>query len=533
MGQFGVPPLQPGKGRSTINRWNFLGVRREVFDCITRQPDGLYKSYRKENAPISDYINGNPPGTELGFDCRSFTAAAIYALTDQLGGVCNFEIQYQRVGQPSSNHALLYVELKGCAGPGSGSAGGTLPDCTPDCCSGSFLYEPQSGRIYASVETYCSYNEDHCVGDKSFWRRIPIEEAEKSNTFGDPEWENNPAERDRITNVVCGCLSGNYPQGSAEAMIKTKCQDRTFWDWFKSNFSYEPGKLPTTISDMPQILSCKRVVCERGRSPPYVPAYGNDPGFAGGPMCTQPPDPENNLSPFATTPYQCNYECQEKWDCSNVAPIGTELVEGKFCLPVYSRNGVLGEIEDKDQCLNVCSDDNVCVHRWGIKYDCGTRRWVRLSGGQSFPTCLARDRFQNSSEWQAETDLCNYRHFYLLGEECEYKSSCADQGIRYDPPQFADPATPEAVKSLPQSPPEDCACGSWCVRDPKMNITTGGCTSGTLQEWILADRENRAENFNLNKVCSEIECSSKPHSFYMFDFNPSDFGVWSGKSVFD
>lgn len=477
-----APELEEGKGWMTVRGWNFLGVEGKVWDCITRKIDGLYQLYHPPSTPAVDIIMGKARQLEKSFDCRSFTAAAAYALKAQLSEECEVDISYLKVGQTGNFHALLFVKMKGCK-----------KESNPcDCCSGSFMYEPQSGATFRSQDEYCKKEPKLCE-DKSQWNDVPIEDA-ATNNFGNPDWENDATEMNRIKNVVCGCLTGDYPAGSAEAMIKGKCDTSaaTFKSWFKSNFSWEPGRATSPMSDMPSILSCEKVVCEKGRDPAIT-----------GPLCTQKAEEGEQ----GITPYQCETQCQEKWECYEASPHGENsgTEGGDFeCLAAYSLDGIIGTYDEKEMCLDVCNDDKVCVHEWNILYDCEAGQWTRENDGFSTPYCVARDRIPTpSTDWEEEgTDCWRKKFVFVEGSSCGDSESC---------PRIANgPGAPSEVGSFPSEPPADC-CGSWCEIDSELELT-GNCISGTLQDWIVKNTQSQALEFKL-EPCDSEKCQECPPGY--------------------
>jgi hypothetical protein len=361
---------------------------------------------------------------------------------------------------------------------------------TCDCCSGSFIYEPQTGTPYKTVKQYCDQDKLGLCEDTSQWNDVPIEDAE-TNNFGNPDWENDPVEMDRIKNVICGCLTGNYPAGSAEAMIKGKCgtSAATFKNWFKSNFSWEPGRTTSPMGDMPSILSCERVSCAKGRD-------------SEGKMCTQEPSSGEG---GGVTPYECITRCQESWSCyedeETLCPHGTNFC----CLPKYSIDGLGGvDYEAESECLDRCGDDKVCVHEWNIVYDCAAGQWTRENGGFSTPDCMARDRLPTpSTDWDDDGTECGRKKFVLVGESpCDDSESCT---------RIANgPGAPLEVGSLPSETPTNC-CGSWCEIDSELKLT-GNCISGTQQDWTVKEQQRQALDFKL-EPCDSEKCQECPQGY--------------------
>lgn len=231
-------PSQNPRFNNPLQGENFLGVDRETFACIR---ENLYK---RDSKPWWQ------PGEGDGFDCRSFTAAAINFLKEQLSGVCpDAVITYLPVRKPDSRkgHAIVSV---------------TNPPGDP-CCS-SFYYEPLNGMSGTLEEIglpgYSPYvNSENPEGGS-------VEPPWGKDPWGNPGWPQNEQSLNRIQDAICGCIEDAI-SGSMESVIQNKCNNNTFKDWFKEEFSPEgqKGKPPRSgnkpIADMPQILSCKKQSC--------------------------------------------------------------------------------------------------------------------------------------------------------------------------------------------------------------------------------------------------------------------------------
>lgn len=470
-----LPALSPGNN-GMIEPWNFLGVSPETWKCIAKNPGGLYKATIKKmsQTQLEDWAKGDP-SINLGatnFDCRSFTMAAAYFLRDQLARACPkveptgdpndpnkdckaATVKMQRVGQKGKSHVLILVDLGGC-----------------NCCKGTFLYEPQSGKTWDSVDSYCAQNKDHCR-DKSFWKTSDVGQESEDETFFNPDWEKYPEERKRIKDVICGCLGGSHPPGSSEAFIKDKCDNGGFQDWFADNFKYEPGRTTSPMTGMPDVMDCKKVLCL-------------DPSVCGKTSKCDCEDPNGVL------PYLCQIRCRETWNCNG---------ETYACFPTFTYSSDYDPSSERTEsdCLDACSNDKVCVYDWQIKYNCDTGQWESLSGGGAIGQCAAKSRFQSSSEWQSlddSADACLYRTFRLVGSDpCDGTCPSIPEG---------DPSTPAGVGNLPPTP-TGC-CGSWCVYDYASKSLTGACESGTIASWKVADDNNSAQSFQSGKFCSELTC---------------------------
>lgn len=322
------PALTPGN-TGAVSGWNFLGIPPEIWRCInTPNEDGemLYKNIPRQISVPDDF--GDWVGKDIGdlltsdqdFDCRSFTAASMFFLRSQLSQLCpGVEIQSQAVVNRNirKSHEIVLVKMPGDPKP---------------CCEGSFLFEPQTGTTYDKLydpegkKGYCDKFPEYCADGFGDWvSREPGKEYENTGVsiFRNPDWEKAPAQVERISNVVCGCMEGDHPDGSAEKMIQSKCEDGTFGDWFKDNFAYEPDRVNSPMTDMPQILSCDRVSCtdpsEEGQSPCQPDEGGSE-------------------------PYVCELTCVKRWIC---------LIEE--CLPSWSTEEIgEGEYKVEQECITAC-----------------------------------------------------------------------------------------------------------------------------------------------------------------------------------
>lgn len=329
-----------------LEGWNFLGLPRNIWNCINtpnEQGQKLYYNYDKQPIDLNelgDWVGMTPDqiANDRDFDCRSFSASAMYFLRKQLLATCPgtvqdpTEVRVRGISNGRGAHALLYVHL-----------GGDPERDEKDCCRGTFMYEPATGAVYSSVETFCSEDQykklcSDSGGEGAYWYTYPVGEESDPNLFPqfdsmqNPNWEKFPSELNRIQGVICGCLTGEYRDGTTEKTIQGKCQDGTFKDWFKGNFSYEPGvtQSPSGLADIPQIISCDKVTCA---SPPET---GQSPCVA---------------SPDGTVPYVCETACKEVWVCNKEA--------GLVCPPQHYADVNLGlnpnEYLKEADCTAACS----------------------------------------------------------------------------------------------------------------------------------------------------------------------------------
>jgi hypothetical protein len=280
-----------GDQTNLVTGRNFLGVKPEIFRCIIQQK--LYKiepDFNKPSWPMN-WINPGSPNNNPSFDCRSFTESAMIFLRSQLSSVCkDAKVSFAGVG----NHALVHVDL----------GGGDL------CCTGEFLYEPQSGDSYTRQEDLCkdSPNIKPCPDPFIFIEKSPDFDAATG-------WEDSQEAVSRIADTICGCVPEGNPPGSAEEQILYRCKNGSFGSWFKDNFAYGPNNDPLTtspqdgygkngpgganesnpsIAGMPQILGCKKYRCD-----------SSDQCKETGPYDSQ-----------GLSEYECNQYCMERGDCN-------------------------------------------------------------------------------------------------------------------------------------------------------------------------------------------------------------------------
>ncbi|NBT59423.1 hypothetical protein EBT16_11630, partial [bacterium] len=170
----------PGN-RDLIEPWNFLGVSPNIYKCI--MDSGLYErdvQVVEENG-FSDWLFGTSRRTiDKGFDCRSFTFAAMKFLREQLASTCpSAKVMHQLVyKRHPPHHAMIYVDLGGVCADGQ--------EC--DCCTGTFLYEPQTGGTWDNFT-------DYCVDNPGCW--LSPDGGQQENIFDspgffDPNWEKYP-----------------------------------------------------------------------------------------------------------------------------------------------------------------------------------------------------------------------------------------------------------------------------------------------------------------------------------------------------
>jgi hypothetical protein len=249
-------PIEFSEGNEElIKNQNFLGLPPNIWSCIGQD---LYKfdGYADEyyNTPDKPKPPRQYKDPDTSFDCRSLSVLGAQFLRDQLAGICpNAVVSVIGIG----THYLCYVDLSG-AGEGS------------TCCSGQFLYEPQDGTIYKDAKEFCDEDPAVCETlDKEPTLYEPGQENSDGD-FGDPNWEDDAGELQRIEGVICGCLSGNYENGTNEANLKQVCDNGQMQDWVANNLSFSPeqkdgdGNVTSPPEqpglDTPQILVCKNCV---------------------------------------------------------------------------------------------------------------------------------------------------------------------------------------------------------------------------------------------------------------------------------
>lgn len=276
----GLPVLFPGN-KEILSGWNFLGVSAETWKCINTPNNNGNRLGKADNKAdrifieIEDFrryiIEGKyRRGRAEAFDCRAFTAAMMFFLRSQLLLECpSAVIKAQTVENPDlgKGHVLILVQLNPLEDP-----------AFEPCCKGSFILEPQSGVVYDQVEenfmglgpdglpvespSYCDQFPEYCgIGFES-WTTIEPGSENIVSSWSPLAWHQFPEQLERIKDAICGCIAPlNHPESSAEKMIQSKCNDNTFKEWFKDNFAYEPERINSLMTDMPQILSCDRVIC--------------------------------------------------------------------------------------------------------------------------------------------------------------------------------------------------------------------------------------------------------------------------------
>lgn len=238
-----------------IRNQNFLGVPPNIWSCIGQD---LYNF----DGYADGYLDGpgkpGPPrqykDPDVTFDCRSFAVLGAKFLRDQLAGICpNASVKVIGIG----SHYMCYVDLSG------GGEGST-------CCSGQFLYEPQDGTIYKDEQEFCAEEPGFC---DQFNKETTLYEPGQENSdsdFGDPNWEDDADQLQRIEGIICGCLSGQYDEGTNEANLKQVCESGQMQDWVAENLSFtpeqkdgegnvtNPAEQPSLAT--PQTLACKNCV---------------------------------------------------------------------------------------------------------------------------------------------------------------------------------------------------------------------------------------------------------------------------------
>lgn len=253
-----APPFSGGNDGLVENQ-NFLGVPPNIWNCIGQ---GLYKFDGYSENWVNDigpplFPRCPPQGScaykepDVSFDCRSFAVLGAKFLQTQLSQLCpNATAKVMGIG----THFLVYVDL---AGGGEATT----------CCSGQFLYEPMDASVYKDIQDFCDDEPGFC---ENFERPSTLFEPGQENAdndFGDPNWEDDAAELQRIEGVICGCLTGDYKAGTNEANLKSVCQQGKMQDWVAENLSFTPqqkdaeGNVTTPGSSpnlsVPQTLACR------------------------------------------------------------------------------------------------------------------------------------------------------------------------------------------------------------------------------------------------------------------------------------
>ena len=514
---------------SLVEPWNFLGVSPGVWNCIKR--NGLYKSFDDPpQGPAGHIINSGAGASNLSFNCRSFAIAGSRFLEQQLQEDCpGAKTEVQVVGWTIGPHAIVKVILPGAPSP---------------CCVGTFFVEPYTGDAFDTMDEYCKSVREGCAPNPDLGSYpvggIPANVPGKFN-WPDDDWEKDAGQLNRIQDVICGCLGGNYPSGTMEAILKEKCQNNTFQDWFVLNFAHERGEPEPTLN-MPQIISCDRV------------------------ECFQPDDPASNGkkcldSPNGIEPYVCETRCLSKWDCA---------FSGK-CEEIYSLNAALGEYETKELCDSFCgtsgawcevdagtkfnsgcaegskhqwlvADEDtkqsfkegkncfdlesecaleaVCIQQWSVKYNCKKESWERMFGGKSTYACVKQDSF-NFGSWVPALGNAGecYYDFNVLGAPCSGNGNCSHlSGVPYD-----DESALDGVKTLPDFIPPGCCQNACCIegscdstKDTRASCETAG---GTWLPGVSCDeapcqggcccRDGNTDTFIANQAECE-DCTPPP-----------------------
>jgi hypothetical protein len=356
-----------GDVREIVNNRNFLGLHPDVFNCI-KVP--LFRSDANKQSSTNSWIFSGLPNSDTGFNGRSFTECALILLRSQLASMCpNATVSVLNTRKRTSIHVDL----------------GTDP---APCCCGSFIYEPQNASTYSRLADY--YNKLGLTPDPGAFITDRTDER-----YG-PGWEENQAEINRISSVICGCLPESNPPGSAEFNMKAKCNDGTFGEWFRENFAYAPSREGTPrkngpggpnetpfISDMPQILSCRRFECD----------------YKGG-RIRKP-----SLEFGGLTPYECSKYCRENWSCflaeTTVNPDGPyECKKGG-----YLWRGVKSE----EQCRKTCKR---CLQGTAELNDCPDKGYNTLNVEECECQCF--------EDWNFENGKCR--------ESSSTSSSCLGEG---------------------------------------------------------------------------------------------------------
>lgn len=236
----------------------------------------LYKTLPREPSfwrtrDISRWLGFDEYPPDGSFDCRSFSAAAVLYLRSQLSQTCpNAKVSHMQV----PGHAVVYVDLGGCW---EGQQ-----NCDAQCCSGNFVYEPQSGQTWDGGPTfeddatlYASLRQpDRDFNIKEY--KIAQNPDGSDMNFGKNriDWSQFPEEVSRIRNIICDCVLGAdyvFSPNSNESALRQKCLDGTLEDWLKDNLA--PGPDKTTLADpnFARPLSCQRYACSGQGCQPISP----------------------------------------------------------------------------------------------------------------------------------------------------------------------------------------------------------------------------------------------------------------------
>lgn len=279
------PPMSTLAARKKmfVEGRNFLGVSPEIWDCIKgkgvdNEGGKLYKNVESETYNVDDptsLFDSQEWKPNSSFNCRAFTVASARYLNRQMREICP-SATAQHLLLKSQRHAIVYVDLGGCDGE---------PGCDPECCAGSFVYEPQSGETWDDgpdsdfSDDLMNYMEDK-NGVRAYYPELDyVSDTLDGYPSGDDEgwikeqnridWHTFPEEVQRISDLVCGCLASPQASNAMETYMRQKCQDGTFGDWFKENFRSGPGLIRTTDPDMPQMISCSTPrICQKSVSFP-------------------------------------------------------------------------------------------------------------------------------------------------------------------------------------------------------------------------------------------------------------------------
>jgi hypothetical protein len=238
-----VEPVEFSEGNEgLVSGKNLLGVTPNNWECINRDPGGLYsfEGYAEESYELGGVkFPRTYKDPDVTFDCRSFALIGAKFIKDQISEICPGSTA-QIIGIGS--HYLVYVKLQG-------------PE---PCCKGSFLYEPMDGATYKDEADFCRDDPGFC---ESFDKPTTLYEPGNENSdgdFGNPNWEDSAEELTRIENVICGCLNGTYDAGSREAQLKQICESGDMQSWIAENLSSPPSGEPNLES--PQTVECQKCV---------------------------------------------------------------------------------------------------------------------------------------------------------------------------------------------------------------------------------------------------------------------------------
>lgn len=251
--------FEPGN-KALIEGKNFLSVNPQAWKHIGQSKGALYdfKGYPYEGVKTWEkwWNNNSEPyprnwkDPDISFDCRSFAMIGASYLRKQLAEVCpQAEVKVMSI----KSHYVNWVNLNGEA----------------PCCKGKFIWEPQNGVVYDNPQQL-----KDAWGIK--WPPKPpvlLYEPGKENSdgdFGDPNWENSPAELYRMAGVVCANVRFYGGDEGRDKELKDICDQQApegtpeqfqilgaMPGWLGDNLSFSPGVEQPAL-DPPQDCACNK-----------------------------------------------------------------------------------------------------------------------------------------------------------------------------------------------------------------------------------------------------------------------------------